>query len=233
MEIHPASIGLDHPAPQRYSRGFTLVELLITICIIAILASLTAVGAKRWIEGSRSSKCVANLRNLGVVLQTFAGENNGQFPQTGTRVDIGEVDSQTGKPSWIEQLDAYTESDRRIFKCPANEIKTPNSYFLSTWAAFYENAMTYPTPPLSILRIRQPSAMILAGDCVAPYAEPDADKDDAAPGLNPLFGGKPVHNGSVNILYADGHIQATQSFDKETMTNRYEGTGYDYSSTQP
>lgn len=62
------------------SRGFTLVEMLITIAIIATLAALVipAVSSARQI-GQRA-QTVANLRNIGVAMATYVGENDGTLP---------------------------------------------------------------------------------------------------------------------------------------------------------
>ena len=57
-------------------RGFTLVELLVVVAIIAILMAilLPALTAAR--EKARSVKCMSNTRNLGQALNTYALEYN-------------------------------------------------------------------------------------------------------------------------------------------------------------
>jgi prepilin-type N-terminal cleavage/methylation domain-containing protein/prepilin-type processing-associated H-X9-DG protein len=60
--------------------GFTLVELLVVIGIIAILISvlLPALGKAR--ESANAIKCSANLRSIGQGLLIYAAENKGTFP---------------------------------------------------------------------------------------------------------------------------------------------------------
>ena len=61
-------------------RGFTLIELLVVIAIIAILAAILFpifVSAK---EKARSTKCIANVRNLCLSMQMYCSENNGRLP---------------------------------------------------------------------------------------------------------------------------------------------------------
>ncbi|MBE6402776.1 MAG: DUF1559 domain-containing protein [Lentisphaerae bacterium] len=56
--------------------SFTLIELLVVIAIIAILAAmlLPALSAAR--ESARASKCINNLKQLGLSAFAYAGDNN-------------------------------------------------------------------------------------------------------------------------------------------------------------
>src|SRR5439155_12098843 len=68
------------PATQRSSRepsGFTLVELLVVIGIIALLISILLPTLAKAREGARQVKCLSNMRQLSLAAFTFAGENKG------------------------------------------------------------------------------------------------------------------------------------------------------------
>lgn len=62
------------------AKGFTLVELLAVIAIITILAALIFVVTGKVIVASQRATCASNMRQIGVAILTYAGENKGKLP---------------------------------------------------------------------------------------------------------------------------------------------------------
>lgn len=63
-------------------RGFTLIELLVVVAIIALLISilLPSLGAAR--EQARTSKCAANMKQVGIAFGSYLAENRGVYPNS-------------------------------------------------------------------------------------------------------------------------------------------------------
>jgi prepilin-type processing-associated H-X9-DG protein/prepilin-type N-terminal cleavage/methylation domain-containing protein len=65
---------------RRASGGFTLVELLVVIGIIAVLISVLLPALSRARQSGNQVKCMANMRSLGTALQMYASEQKGFLP---------------------------------------------------------------------------------------------------------------------------------------------------------
>ncbi|MDP4624536.1 MAG: prepilin-type N-terminal cleavage/methylation domain-containing protein [Akkermansiaceae bacterium] len=79
-----------HTSPLRPSgkaHGFTLLELLVVIVIVAVLASLVFVGARKGMSAAHASTCVSNLKQIGTAIHMiredgvpYSGTGPGMFP---------------------------------------------------------------------------------------------------------------------------------------------------------
>ncbi len=99
------------------STGFTLVELLVVIGIIALLISilLPALGKAR--ESSNRVKCASNLRQLGMLWYNYSNAYRGFFPDCTEYGGTWEILTPEKKQKFIELSKL---NDGKIFYCPTS-----------------------------------------------------------------------------------------------------------------
>ena len=201
---------------SRTPRGFTLVELLVVMGIIALLIAilLPAINGAR--KQARVVLCMSNLRSNGHALTMYADENKGQFP------------AHFGGGNWLWDLPHDTRdaivrdgSDRNLMYCPIYDIHNVDGLwnFSPTFAAtgyhwFIRRADGNYPAMISPKAYR--SSNRVGGGAVTELAA-DAVVSQNGNFVN-VFGGYPTSHATShldnaeklpkggNVLFMDGHV---------------------------
>jgi prepilin-type N-terminal cleavage/methylation domain-containing protein/prepilin-type processing-associated H-X9-DG protein len=88
-----------HRASGRF-HGFTLVELLVVVSIIALLISILLPSLQSARESARSVACASNLRQLGQGNHMYADQWDGYFPQISGATSVGPPKSDRPNYFW-------------------------------------------------------------------------------------------------------------------------------------
>ena len=78
--VFTATLPCDCARARRRRVGFTLVELLVVIGIIALLISILMPALARAKDHANRAKCLSNLRQIGQAFVMYMNENKGAFP---------------------------------------------------------------------------------------------------------------------------------------------------------
>ncbi len=114
---------------RKSSAGFTLVEILVVIGIIALLIAILLPAITKARAQASTVKCLANERNLMTAMLAFAGDNENRLPYTGWNSGANIQNwlyncGASGKPSPFKESDVETGqlwkylNSHSSFRCP-------------------------------------------------------------------------------------------------------------------
>jgi prepilin-type N-terminal cleavage/methylation domain-containing protein/prepilin-type processing-associated H-X9-DG protein len=97
--------------------GFTLVELLVVVAIVAVLAAVIFPVMNAARERARQTKCFNNMKQLGIAVRLYAEDWDGTFPCNRFQRSI------PSNRNWKHAIRRYVRS-MDVYICPSND-----SYF--------------------------------------------------------------------------------------------------------
>ena len=119
-----SSIGV--PASGR--RGFSLVELLVVLGLLAALLAFLFPVIRRAREKSQALACKSQLHALGAAVQLYLNASKGHYPLCPQLPSV----NPSGLPTLTSELLPHTANQIKVFRCPSDEAVFPKegiSYF--------------------------------------------------------------------------------------------------------
>jgi len=124
------------------NKGFTLTELIVTMGVIGILASLGVVGIGKVKGTARQTTCINNMRSISQALQLYYNDLN-IFP------DDGYPDDANDPLPLSTELAGYIK-DKSTFVCPEDNDTTSTGNFASYDPYYVSRKDSYGTDELAV-----------------------------------------------------------------------------------
>jgi prepilin-type N-terminal cleavage/methylation domain-containing protein/prepilin-type processing-associated H-X9-DG protein len=215
---------LENPHRQDDGQGFTLIELMVVIALIALLAALLLPALAMAKEKGRQTACINNVRQQTLAVLMYADEHDDTLPP------IDYNDANGFEVDWTSLLDPYLNHVFKIHLCPTDPSSLVNSYGLNE-LIFVDR--TDPNPPLQtrLASIHSTSTAIMLGDLgtqddfLTPL--PDTIKLTAPSGsLNDDEDARPStrHSGRCDLGFMDGHgehLRLNHFYTNQNPTNEW------------
>lgn len=114
---------------QKRKAGFTLVELLVVIGIIALLISILLPSLARARQSATALSCLSNLRQIGTALYMYADENKGFLP---VNVDANNTWAVLLAPYLGGTTNPYDPNMPKVYRCPSAQVMNQGAVHYSS-----------------------------------------------------------------------------------------------------
>lgn len=205
---------------RKIKHGFTLVELLVVISIIALLLAILLPSLKKAREAAQAVACASNLKQLYVLGDMYrqdhgdwvlywdgfepAPNNNGSFWYQNLFPNETSSGGNTFMAGPWNVNATHQNSGWKLLNCPANPLRYPGG-----WCEWYDvnyavNSVSIPSPdPQKVpgnggpAYPQRPSAIPWLVDGQSNWWDPGS--------IGAYV--QPVHNDGMEVSYFDGHVQ--------------------------
>ncbi|MES2463744.1 MAG: DUF1559 domain-containing protein [Armatimonadota bacterium] len=213
---------------RRPASAFTLIELLVVIAIIAILAAILFPVFAQAREKARQTACLSNLKQLGTAVILYTQDYDETYPLQG--IDpFGQspyaVQDSPNRITWMGSVQTYLKSIEAGV-CPSAPEKfvagdsVPTKFSRTSYAyngllsALHTGETANPMPIAEVARVARPAETVVLEDVgwVWSRSQPQP-RYTGGQWCNAISSVTvtQMHNGTMNMLFADGHAKAIQA----------------------
>lgn len=226
---------------RRLVGGFTLVELLTVVGVVAILVCLTVPVISSGAMAANRARCASNLRQIGQAILLYAGDHDGVLPVTShstgdSRLKINGKWLSSIEYSWIYLLADYLDNVDEVRVCPADERSRQRQILQMNATSYLLNDTVFDSEVYGRFQnLPHPSRLMLAfisnrpvsrtwdhAHCANWTTWPALTTDVA---VDRHRTGERIGSrlkGSANYLFADGHVQTMEAAEVKGMLDRGE-----------
>lgn len=187
-------------------RGFTLVELLVVISVIALLMGILMPTLGKARNVAKRTACQSNLRQIGVALRAYLDDNSDVMPPACEYPTLISDPNDLGYRPPITKFLLPLLKEKQVFKCPADVAD-----YYKNWGLSYEYyARMFSGRTLSTTRfaqdgIKERNTHVMSDfDPVHPRTSFQQEQS---------FRGQSYFKGERNYLYADWHVGNSKNQD--------------------
>lgn len=176
-------------------QGFSLVQILVAIAILACLALLLTPYVQQSLDRTQRVVCASNLRQIHEAFLLYAQENQNTLPAYRRFEFDPEGGPTIRREFWYTNLNPYLHSQSTSWYCPSERSQLGNS--LASSYAMNANIQMHH----SLTRIEQPSRFFVAGDANATTRITSGMQTGNETGF------WHARNTRANLLFLDGHVE--------------------------
>lgn len=188
----------------RAGRGFTLVEILVVLGILAVLAGIAFPVFLRARASGRNAVCITQLGGIAKAARMYADDNDRTLVPARTAVTVFGTKGLT----WCVLLQPYLGGEK-ILLCPedrspqlaSSSTDYPHSYGINYTLAYNTLFGSYPFV-LSLGQVPRTSDVVLFFEIT-----PSSQAMGSAYTSNGISRIDPRHNGRGNFAFLDGHVK--------------------------
>lgn len=107
---------------KKKKAGFTLIELMIVIAIIAILAAILVPNFLKARAQGQLTACKSNCKNIATALEMYSSDNGGRYPSSGS------FEAKLTSGNYLKLIPTCPAAGTNTYSAAFSSVQTPDSF---------------------------------------------------------------------------------------------------------